>query len=115
LRVRVRVSRLAPREDLDVRREVEVDLSTAALGGTVDVLLPTGTVEMKIPAGTQPGQQFRLSRQGQTDAAGRHGDAIVTARVRIPTRLSEDERRLLEELRAKQSGTGKETAASRGG
>ncbi|HVE41211.1 MAG TPA: J domain-containing protein [Planctomycetota bacterium] len=103
LRVRVHVPRAAPREDLDVRRDVEIDLPTAALGGMVDVALPTGTVEMKVPAGTQPGQQFRLSGQGRADASGRHGDAIVTARVRIPTSVSAEERRLLEELRAKQS------------
>ena len=99
LRIRVRVPQAAPPEDLDVRREVSIDLPTATLGGTVDVPLPVGTVEMKIPPGTQPGQQFRLARQGRTDVAGRRGDAIVTARVRIPTRLSDEERRHLEALR----------------
>ena len=108
LRVRVRVSRPAPREDLDLHREVAIDLPTATLGGKVDVVLPVGTVEMTVPAGTQPGQQFRLSRQGRADASGRRGDAIVTARVRIPTQLSDEERRLLEEWRAKQK-----TSASR--
>jgi len=101
LRVRVRIPRAAPREDLDLHRDVGIDLPTAALGGTVDVALPKGTVEMKIPAGTQPGQQFRLAGQGLSDASGRRGDAIITARVRIPTGLSEEERRLLEELRAR--------------
>ena len=91
---------VAPPEDLDVRREVELDLPTAALGGTVDLSLPNGTVEMKIPAGTQPGQLFRLAGQGRSGASGRKGDAFVTARVRIPTGLSDQERRLLEELRS---------------
>ncbi len=103
LRVRVRVPRAAGREDLDVRREVEIDLPTAALGGMVDVPLPAGTVEMTVPPGTQPGQQFRLSGQGRADGSGKRGDAIVTARVRIPTQVSDEERRLLEELRAKRS------------
>jgi molecular chaperone DnaJ len=101
LRVRVRVPQPAPPEDLDVRREVAIDLPTATLGGTVDVVLPIGTVEMKIPAGTQPGQQFRLSRQGRADVSGRRGDAIITARVRIPTQLSDEERRHLEALRSR--------------
>jgi molecular chaperone DnaJ len=99
LRVRVRVPRAAPREDLDVRREVNITLSIATLGGTVEVPLPAGTVEMKVPPGTQPGQQFRLSGQGRADASGKRGDAIVTARVQV----SDEERRLLEELRARQS------------
>ena len=105
LRIRLRVPHAPPREDLDVRREAEIDLATAALGGTVEVPLPAGTVEMRIPPGTQPGQQFRLAGQGRPGASGRKGDAIVAARVRIPTRLSEEERRLLEELRSKQSGS----------
>jgi molecular chaperone DnaJ len=115
LRVRVRVPRPAPGEDLEVRREVGIDLSTASLGGTVDVLLTTGDVEMTIPPGTQPGQQFRLSGQGRTDASGRRGDAIVTVRVLIPTHLSDDERRLLEEWRAKQSSSGRGTSVARRG
>jgi molecular chaperone DnaJ len=101
LRIRVRVPAAPPPEDLEVRREVDIDLPTASLGGTVDVPLPSGTVEMKIPAGTQPGQQFRLARQGKSGASGRRGDAIVTARVRIPTQLSDEERRHLEALRAR--------------
>ncbi|RPH40602.1 MAG: molecular chaperone DnaJ, partial [Planctomycetota bacterium] len=104
LRIRVRVPQAAPPEDLDVRRDVSIDLPTAALGGTVDVPLPAGTVEMKIPPGTQPGQQFRLSRQGRADGSGRRGDAIVTARVQIPTGLSDEERRHLEALRTGRSG-----------
>jgi molecular chaperone DnaJ len=101
LRIRVRVPQGAPPEELDIQREVAIDLPTATLGGTVDVALPAGTVEMKIPPGTQPGQQFRLSRQGRADPSGRRGDAIVTARVRIPTQLSDEERRHLEALRTK--------------
>jgi len=101
LRIRVRVPQPAPPGELDVRRDVAIDLPTATLGGTVDVPLPAGTVEMTIPPGTQPGQQFRLARQGRTDASGRRGDAIVTAQVRIPTQLTDDERRHLEALRAR--------------
>ena len=115
LRIRVRVPQPSPAEDLDVRRDISLDLPTATLGGTVDVPLPAGTVEMKIPPGTQPGQQFRLARQGRANASGRRGDAIVTARVRIPTHVSEEERRMLEELRARQSRSGTESAASRRG
>jgi DnaJ-class molecular chaperone len=39
------------------------------------------------------------------------GDAIVTARVRIPTALSDEERRLLEELRANQSSSAAEASS----
>jgi molecular chaperone DnaJ len=111
LRVRLRVLSPAPLEDLDLRREVEIDLPTATLGGTVDVPLPAGTVEMTVPPGTQPGQQFRLSGQGRSDASGRRGDAIVTTRVRIPTQVTAEERRVLEGWRGRPSRSGPEAAA----
>ena len=112
LRVRVHVPHPSSPETLDVRREITVDLSTATLGGTVDVSLPKGTVEMTVPPGTQPGQQFRLSQQGLADETGKRGDAIVTARVQIPTHLTDEERRLMEDLRQKRSGSERQNAAT---
>ena len=90
---------LEPAESLDLRREVSISVFTAMLGGTVDVPLAEGTAEMTIPPGTQPGQQFRLARQGHRDGRGRRGDVIVTVRVDIPRRLTPEQRRLLDQAR----------------
>jgi len=87
------------REGLNLKRELPVDLLTAVLGGTVDVPLMEGSAEMTIPAGTQPGQSFRLAGQGLFDGT-RRGDLIVTVQIRIPRQLSDEERRLYEQLRA---------------
>jgi len=76
-----------------------VDLLTAVLGGKADVPLLEGKAEMTIPPGTQPGQHFRLAGQGLSDGV-RKGDLIVTIQVAIPHTLTDEERRLFEQLKA---------------
>jgi molecular chaperone DnaJ len=85
------------RRGLDLTADVEIDFTTAALGGKAEVPLLRGAATLAIPPGTQPGQVFRLAGQGLANGDGRRGDLLATARVRIPTRLTERQRRLLEE------------------
>jgi molecular chaperone DnaJ len=104
LLIRIRILPGAPfeREGLNLRHEATVDLLTAVLGGKAEVPLVEGKAEMSIPPGSQPGQHFRLAGQGLSDGV-RRGDLIVTVQVKIPTHLSDEERRLFEKLRL--SGT----------
>jgi molecular chaperone DnaJ len=54
---------------------------------------------MKIPAGTQSGKTFRLKEKGMPDLHGRGiGDELVRVNVEIPTRLTPEQRKLIEEL-----------------
>jgi len=54
---------------------------------------------MKIPAGTQSGKIFRLKEKGIVDLHGRaRGDELVRINVEIPTRLTSQQRRLVEEF-----------------
>lgn len=99
LHIRVQPGGPFTRDGLHLKRDVPVDLLTAVLGGKTDVALLEGKAEMTIPPGTQPGQQFRLTGLGLSDGAGR-GDLIVTIQVELPRRLSDEERRLYEQLRA---------------
>jgi molecular chaperone DnaJ len=87
------------RDGLHLKRELTVELLTAVLGGKAEVPLLEGNAEMTIPPGTQSGQHFRLKGQGLSDGHHR-GDLIVTVQVRIPRELSEEERRLFEQLRS---------------
>jgi molecular chaperone DnaJ len=55
---------------------------------------------MKIPPGTQPGAVLRLRGRGMPALRGRGvGDQLVTVKVEIPTRLSPEQRDLVEKLR----------------
>lgn len=77
--------------------EEHVDMVTAALGGEIEVQTVDGPVTMKVPAGTQPGSDFKLSNHGVPHLRGSsRGAQIVTILVDIPTRLSKQQKQLLE-------------------
>jgi curved DNA-binding protein len=77
-----------------------VDISPweAALGAKITVPIVDGKVSMTVPPGTQSGQTFRLRGKGMPIGEASHGDMLVTTRVVVPTRLTENEKRLFEEL-----------------
>ncbi len=87
----------------DLTTRLAVPLTTAILGGETEVVTLAGkTLRLKVPPGSQPGQKMRLRGQGlpalgQKDDAG---DLFVVLDVALPRTLTEDERRLYEELAA---------------
>lgn len=103
LLLRVRVAR-HPRFSLrgrDLYVDVAVPVTTAVLGGSVEVETLDGqTVRLRIPAATQPGQMFRLKGRGLPGAGrrSRSGALLATARVTIPGQLSSAERAHYEAL-----------------
>lgn len=89
--------RFAP-QDHDLTTTVDITPWEAALGAKVEVPTMDGAVKMSIPAGTQSGQVFRLKGKGMPRRNGARGDLLVTARMKVPSRLTDGERRLFEEL-----------------
>jgi len=87
------------RRENDLITEVNVSVSKAILGGDVQVPTLDGHAEMKIPAGTQSGKIFRLKEKGIPDVHGRGvGDELIRVNVEIPSKLSAEQRRLIEEF-----------------
>jgi molecular chaperone DnaJ len=87
------------REDDNVLCELPIPLTTAILGGEVQVPTLTGPVAMKVPAGTQSGKTFRLRGKGFPNLRGLGmGDQLVTVRVETPVRLNEKQRQALREF-----------------
>jgi len=78
-----------------------VKMADAALGAEISVETVDGPVRMKVPAGTQSGTDFKLSGHGvphvNKNSRGAH---IVTIAVDTPTKLSKEQKALLEELRS---------------
>jgi molecular chaperone DnaJ len=92
------------RSGADLWHKEEIGLLDAVLG--TELKLPTleGASAVKVPAGTQPDSQLRLRGKGlpRFGARGR-GDLYVRIGVRVPERLSAQERSLYEKLRALQA------------
>jgi molecular chaperone DnaJ len=91
------------RKDNDIILDYTLNVAQAALGDKVHVPTVDGDVELTIPAGTQTGKAFRLRGKGMPrlrndgSSAGR-GDQIVYVTVAIPTKLTEEQRELFEQL-----------------
>jgi molecular chaperone DnaJ len=97
--IEVRPHPMFKRQGNDILAEINISLSQAVLGSEVEVHTLDGKVEMKIPAGTQSGKVFRLREKGIPDVHSRgNGDELVRVIVDIPTRLTSEQRRLMEEF-----------------
>jgi len=97
--IEVRQHPVFTRHDNDILTEINIGLSKAILGGEVEVSTLDGKVSMKIPPGTQSGKIFRLREKGIADLHGRgKGDELVRVNVEIPTRLTSEQRKLIEEF-----------------
>ncbi|MCP1336387.1 molecular chaperone DnaJ [Futiania mangrovi] len=88
------------REGADLHCRVPVPMTTAALGGKIEVpSIDGGRVRVEIPAGTQSGRQFRLRGKGMPHLrGGRHGDQYIECVVETPVNLTRRQRELLEEF-----------------
>lgn len=91
------------RAGADLWRSEEIGLIDAVLGTELKLSTLDGTLTVRIPAGTQPDSQLRLRGKGlpRFGVRGR-GDLYVRVGVRVPERLSAQERGLYEKLRALQ-------------
>jgi curved DNA-binding protein len=79
--------------------ELELAPWEAVLGSGVDVPTLDGQVSIRIPPGTQGGQKLRVRGRGLPERgnAGR-GDLIVVTRIEVPPKVTEEERKLWEQL-----------------
>ena len=94
------------REGTTLFAQVPVSITTAALGGEIEVPgLDKQPAVIKVPAGTQSGKQLRVRGRGMPVLAsnGRShgfGDLVVQVDVETPVKLSKRQRELLEEFAA---------------
>jgi molecular chaperone DnaJ len=97
--VRVRPDSRFVREHDDIFSTVNLTMTEAALGTTVSVPTLDGEVELDFAPGTQPGEVRVLRGRGMPVLQGfGRGDHRVLVNVVVPHRLTEEQRRLLEEF-----------------
>lgn len=120
--LRVKDSSDFTRDGINIYSTVKVSYLDAILGRAISVKTVDGPEKLTVPSGTQPGAVIKLSRKGvpKLGNSSVRGDHFVTVEVRIPTRLSADERQLVQELDdlagglSSQEGNGKATSATGG-
>jgi molecular chaperone DnaJ len=87
------------RDGQDLHCEIPLNYPTMVLGGTITVPTLDGGETFTVPEGTRTGTTFRLRGLGLPDVSGRgRGDLLVTVSVVTPTKVTREQRRLLEQL-----------------
>ncbi len=101
------------RDGADLFCRVPLGMTTAALGGEVEVPNLDGTrAKVVIPPGTQTGKQFRLKGKGMPVLRARDmGDLYIQVAVETPQNLTKRQRELLQEFEKESSGQTQPEAA----
>ena len=93
------------RDGVTIYSEITISYLQAILGDTVEIITVDGKVNLKIPSGSQPNTTLSLEnkgvpRLGNPVARGNHE---VLVKVKLPTRITDEERSLLESLASQYS------------
>lgn len=86
--------------------QIPLDFYTAVLGGDIPVKTLDGTVNLKVKPETQSGTKVRLKGKGFPvyKKEGEFGDLVVTYVIKIPTNLSAEEKKLVQQLKDLKDG-----------
>ncbi len=102
----LKTHRLFQRDGANIYCRVPIPMTTAALGGTLEV--PTvdgGRARITVPAGSQTGNQFRLRNKGMTILrTNSRGDMFVQAVVETPVSLNKKQKEILKEFETATKG-----------
>jgi len=91
------------RDGLDITLDLPLTIVEATLGASVRVPTPSGGVDLMVPPGTPGGRRLRIKGRGVETEDGRMGDFYATTRIVPPKELSEEDKRLLQDLGARLS------------
>ncbi|MEK7170223.1 MAG: molecular chaperone DnaJ [Patescibacteria group bacterium] len=101
LYVKVHVTRhpLFRREGSNLLMDLSIKLTSALLGDEYTIETLDGNVTVKIPEGIHHGELLRLKGKGVPIDRTRRGDLLIKIVIDLPSKLSKDARKLVEELK----------------
>jgi molecular chaperone DnaJ len=107
IEIRIKKHDIFEREGDDLHCSVPVGMTTAALGGAIEVPTLGAKAEINLPEGTQHGKTFRLRGKGVKGIRSSYpGDLYIHIAVETPIKLTDSQRRLLKELDESFKGAG---------
>jgi molecular chaperone DnaJ len=87
---------------------VPISITTACVGGELQVPTLDGKVKLKIPSETQTGKLFRLRGKGVKPVrGGSAGDLLCRVQVETPVNLTKEQKELISKLDVSLTGGGK--------
>ncbi len=97
--IRVDEHSVFERRDNDLHCTIPINVAQAALGVEIQAPSLDGPIPVKIPEGAANGATFRLRNKGVPDVNGHgRGDLYVHVQVKIPAKLTREQRKLFEDL-----------------
>jgi molecular chaperone DnaJ len=88
------------REGKDLHYKFDISLIDAVLGGQLDVQTLSGVSQVNVSPGCQSGTTMRLRGKGVKDLrSSNYGDLIIHFTVVVPSKLSNEEKKLYEQIR----------------
>lgn len=87
------------KEGANLVTDLNIKLSSALLGDEYTVQTLEGDLRVKIPAGVTFGEVLRIKGKGVPFEKGKRGDLLVNLSIELPTKLSKEAARHIEELR----------------
>lgn len=87
-------------EDNNLVCDLELAPWEAVLGCSAEIPTLEGKARLRVKPGTQGGSKLRMRGRGLPLGAGKRGDLLARVRIRVPQKLSEEERKLWEKLAA---------------
>ena len=111
--IEVQDHKLFERDGPNLFCRVPVSMSTAALGGSIEVpTIDGGRGRVQIPAGSQSGRQMRLRGKGMPPLrGGGTGDMIIELSVETPVNLTSRQKELLQEFEKESSNNNPESSS----
>jgi molecular chaperone DnaJ len=100
IEIRVKAHDIFERDGDDLHCTVPVGLTTAALGGGIEVPVLGGSrAQIELPEGTQHGKTFRLRGKGVKGLRSSYpGDLYCHVQVETPIKLTDHQKKLMKEL-----------------
>lgn len=98
--IKVKEHPIFERQGDDLLCTVPVNVAQAVLGTQINLLTFDGLEQVKVPEGIQTGSRIRLKNLGvpRLQGSGR-GDLFVQVDVKVPGKLTREQRKLFEQLR----------------
>ena len=99
IEIRIKQHEIFERDGDDLHCTVPVAMTTAALGGGIEVPTLAGKAEIELPEGTQHGKTFRLRGKGIKGLRSSYpGDLYCHVTVETPVKMTDAQRKLMQEL-----------------
>ena len=103
------------REGENLHYEAFISFSDAVLGESIEIPTVNGKAKIRVEPGTQSGKMLRLKGKGLPQLQGySSGDLFVHINIWTPTKISNEEKEILEKLKESQNFTPKLDGSEKG-